>query len=291
MSPGRGILSCSRVAGTSPLNPDFTSTSAPVGNHSPPPGLPLSTGPIRMPSKSSLPLLCLIASALRAAPAMAQVTVSPMVVERPVESVSVANAGPVAVRLESAVGDFEQNPDGSHRIVPVGESPHTCGSRLHLGTVPTQVAPAQEARISVRVDPGDSACWSALLLHVSDGNGHGGTFIVKVYSVPAGVAPDVQLVGLAVTTTELRLDVRNNGSVPVRPRGRLEVRTTTGAVVAVQEIPSFGVHPGDRRALRLPLSIQLPAGRYVALAVLDAGGQDLLAGQTTLDIAGAAGGR
>jgi hypothetical protein len=222
------------------------------------------------------------------AQASAQVTVSPIVSERSTETITIANSSASALRLEATIGDFEQYGDGSHRILPPGESPRSCGGRLHVGTVPTQVGPEREERIAVRVDPGAEACWSAILLRVSDGGGRGGTFIIKLYGIPVGATPEAEVAGLSVTPTEMRLEVRNGGNVPVRPRGRLEVRTLDGAVVAVQEIPAFGVHPGVQRMLRLPMSLELKPGRYVALAILDVGGADLLAGQTTLSVGEAA---
>lgn len=222
--------------------------------------------------------------AFGAVSASAQITVSPIVSEQPNETITIANSGASALRLEATIGDFEQYGDGSHRILSPGESPHGCGSRLHLGSVPTQVGPEREVRIAVRVDPGAEACWSAILLRVSDGAGRGGMFVIKLYGIPAGATPEAEVTGLSVTPAEMRLEVRNAGSVPVRPRGRLEFRTVDGAVVAAQEIPAFGVHPGVQRVLRLPVSVALEPGLYVALAILDVGGADLVAGQTTVSV-------
>lgn len=236
----------------------------------------------------SLCLAVSLALALGARSASAQVTVSPIVSERPNETITIANSGSSALRLEATVGDFEQYGDGSHRILSPGESPHSCGGRLHVGSVPTQVGPEREVRIAVRVDPGAEACWSAILLRVSDGAGRGGMFVIKLYGIPAGATPEAEVTGLSVTPAEMRLEVRNAGNVPVRPRGRLEFRTVDGVVVAAQEIPAFGVHPGVQRVLRLPVSAALKPGRYVALAILDVGVADLLAGQTTLSVGEAA---
>lgn len=204
------------------------------------------------------------------------------------ETITIANSGASALRLEASVADFEQYGDGSHRILSPRQSPNSCGSRLHVGTVPTQVGPGKEERIAVRVEAGAEACWSALLLRVSDGGGRGGTFIVKLYGIPTGAAPEAEVVGLSVTPAEMSLEIRNGGDVPIRPRGRVEIRSLEGEVVAVQEIPAFGVHPGVLRVLRMPLSLSLKPGRYVALAVLDVGGADLLAGQTILAVGEAA---
>jgi hypothetical protein len=238
---------------------------------------------MRFRAFSISPVLALMLAS-GAGAASAQVTVSPIVSERPSETITIANSGASAIRLEASVGDFEQYGDGSHRILARGQSPNSCGARLHVGTVPTQVGPEREERIAVRVDPGAEACWSAILLRVTDGGGRGGTFIIKLYGLPAGALPEAEVAGLSVSPTEMRLEVHNRGNVPIRPRGRLEFRAMDGAVVAAQEIPAFGVHPGVQRVLRLPVSVALKPGRYVALAILDVGGADLLAGQTTVSV-------
>ena len=147
----------------------------------------------------SLCLAVSLALALGARSASAQVTVSPIVSERLNETITIANSGSSALRLEATVGDFEQYGDGSHRILSPGESPHSCGGRLHVGSVPTQVGPEREVRIAVRVDPGAEACWSAILLRVSDGAGRGGMFVIKLYGIPVGATPEAEVTALSVT--------------------------------------------------------------------------------------------
>jgi hypothetical protein len=141
--------------------------------------------------------------------------------------------------------------------------------------------------VAVRVDPGEKACWSAVLLRVSDAGGRGGVFVIKLYGISVGAVPAMEVVGLSVSPNEMSLELLNSGQVPARPRGRLEFRNAHGDVVAAQEIPAFGVHPGVRRVVRLPVSVALEPGTYVALAILDGGGPDLVAGQTMVSVGGA----
>lgn len=82
--------------------------------------------------------------------------------------------------------------------------------------VPTQVGPGKEERIAVRVDAGAEACWSALLIRVSDGGGRGGTFIAKLYAIPTGATPEADVVGLSVTPAEMSVEIRNGGDLPIR---------------------------------------------------------------------------
>jgi hypothetical protein len=228
-------------------------------------------------------LLAHTASSLSPIAASAQAFVSPLVVESPPAAITVANSGTDPLRLSVSLGDFDQDSAGLSSFTAVGHSPHSCGSRLRVSEAPTQIAPRSEIRLSVTLAPGDT-CWGAVLVHVSTGLTPGARIAVKVYSIPSGAVRSADVAGIAVRRDSLRVEIVNTGPTPMRPRGRIELRTADGTAVWSSRIQEFGLHPGVRRSLDVPIVPRVPAGRYVALAVFDIGLPDLIAGEARVEL-------
>jgi hypothetical protein len=76
---------------------------------------------------------------------------------------------------------------------------------------------------------------------------------------------------------------RNSGATPLLARGSVEVRRPDNSLAATLPIEEFPTLPGVRRRLLLDLPA-LPAGRYIALALIDFGGAAIVAGQRELEV-------
>jgi len=83
----------------------------------------------------------------------------------------------------------------------------------------------------------------------------------------------------------LQLTFKNTGTTFLRPSGRVEIRDRTGQTVANLPIDSFRVLPGAKRTLELSSTQTLPSGKYIALGIVDFGGDFLVAGQAAFEIA------
>ncbi len=72
----------------------------------------------------------------------------------------------------------------------------------------------------------------------------------------------------------------NTGDYFTKTKGYIEIRTIDGDVVGHEEVKEFASLPGQEWDLKVPIEKELEPGAYVALTVLDYGGDSLSAGET-----------
>jgi hypothetical protein len=78
--------------------------------------------------------------------------------------------------------------------------------------------------------------------------------------------------------------VRNTGQASVEIRGRVEIRDLSGAVLQEVQFGPMGLLPGGTRNVEVTIPARLQAGRYVAVPIVDFGGEYLAGGQATFTI-------
>jgi hypothetical protein len=245
-----------------------------------------SAHPLHMRSSTLTGAGAAIAGALAVSSSLsAQFAVAPLLLAESSGVVTIHNGEAVPARLRLSLQDFEQNPDGSNAFFPLGSRPLSCAGRARFADAPAVLAPGTVAKVRVEVEPG-ALCWGVLMVEASRDERPGNKVAVKFYNVPEGATRAAEIERLDVVRAgnrlAVRLEVRGLGTAPVRPFGRVEFRDESGAVVASVEVPDFGLHPGAQRYVAVPTPESLPFGRYVVLAVLDAGGPDLVAAQAVL---------
>jgi hypothetical protein len=236
-----------------------------------------------------------------AMPAAGQFSAQPVIME--LRTTNDAAAAVIVVRNESSSpmrlqvygGDFDQPEDGSHVFMELGEHAQSCASRIEILPDQLTLGPHGSGEVRVRMEPGAESCWSLVFVQ---GLARGSTGIqvsqrigVKVYGVGPGVRTDGEVSHVRIDTAadgSRHVDVAfaNTGTGPVRAEGELEIRSETGGVVTTLPIPPFSVLPGRRIRTRIPLAVELPAGVYLLIPILDFGGDYLAAGQALLEIEG-----
>jgi hypothetical protein len=88
------------------------------------------------------------------------------------------------------------------------------------------------------------------------------------------------------------LSVENTGNVLLRCRGWMEVRNSAGEIVEMLRPAAdgqFTLFPGGRREVSASSSKTLPPDTYTVLAVVDYGGDNLVAGEEILELSPRAG--
>jgi hypothetical protein len=246
-------------------------------------------------------LFAALAVALTAAPAMAQFSAQPAIIElRAVDDaastvITVRNESTAPMQLQVYGGDFDQPEDGSHVFLGLGEHERSCAGRIEILPEHLTVEPHGSGEVRVRMEPGAETCWSLVFI---EGLARGGAGIqvsqrigVKVYGVGPGARADGEVSQVRIDTAadgSRHVDVAfaNTGTAPVRAEGELEIRSETGAVMTTLPIPPFSVLPGRTIRTRIPLAVELPAGVYLLIPILDFGGDYLAAGQALLEIDG-----
>lgn len=221
-------------------------------------------------------------------------------------AINVTNEGDRVVEATVYIEDWDRQENGDNRFFPNGSQPHSCAPFLKVFPLSLRIPPkaAQAVRLALEgADTLHAACWSIVFVEsggpVTDA-GRRVTYVtrlgVKVYGVPPGLPRDGVIEAMLVRPRqrgpgavsdsggqELVVSFRNSGGVPLVVRGSVEFRRADNSVAATAELDQFPVLPG---ALRTVL-VRIPAlrlGRYVALALLDFGGPEIVAGQVELSV-------
>ncbi len=231
-------------------------------------------------------------------PARAQFSVSPVIV--PLEAASAPVSAAIGVRNDGATplafrfyaGDFDQDRAGTHTYHDAGAMPNSCAGRVTVLPDGAVLAPGERRELIVTMAPGAETCWSGLFIETRDwgaqGLNVGQRVMVKLYGIPPGSSVDGAITAVTATpgasSVDVYLDFVNAGSRPLRPVGRVELRSVAGDVIAEHRVEAFSALPGRSRRLTLQLPTTLPPGRYVAVPILDIGSDDLIGGQATFRV-------
>jgi P pilus assembly chaperone PapD len=226
-----------------------------------------------------------------------------------VSTFGVRNDGKRVVQTSIEFEDWERDERGGNKFFPVGTRAGTCGSLVRVFPSSLRLEPGQSGTVRVSLEGGDTlskACWSVVFVENREPPAAAERQItytvrtgVKIYVEPPnlvrdGLIEDMALVphvigdaaGLNPQVDSTRKDVavafRNTGGLQVRLKGSMEIRRPDNSLAHKIDVEDIPVLPGARRVLRLPLP-DLPAGRYVILALLDYGGSEVAAGQLEHD--------
>ena len=227
--------------------------------------------------------------------------------EQPAQRTSVFrvtnNTGsPIQAMLD--VQDWNRDENGVNKFAPLSSAAGTCGE--HLKVFPLSIRIDAHGTEAVRVTfdgPAQQSCWGIVFVQANEPppppeKKSQITYVmrtgVKIYVEPenavrSGEVDSVKLSETAASETDttkvpaIELRFRNDGSAHLKPTGAVEVRSADNQVAARLPIAEFPIAPGDVRriVLRLPA---LPAGRYVALGLVDYGGSDIAAGQLEFEV-------
>lgn len=222
-----------------------------------------------------------------------EVLIRPAIVTERIGVITVTNASDKVVQAVVKTEDWDRSEDGGNRWFPMGTVKQSCGGRLTVFPLTLSLDPG--ASQSVRLVLADSAvsltreCWSAVVLETAQPPAQRGgvSYIVrtavKVYVQPnnlatAGEITDVNVRAHAGGQDSLEVWFRNAGERHYVARGSVEFRRADNSVAGKVELPEYYILPGARQRgfVEVP---KLPPGDYVAIAIVDFGGDDLAAMQ------------
>lgn len=262
-------------------------------------------------------LICALTTALPA-PARATFVVSPMELHLQASpgggesaSVTVRNTGHRPLLLKLYPSDSRFDTDGSEEEVPLGSLERSCAPWLTFDAAVLELAPGEARLVELRfaVPAGArGSYWTKLYIEEMSqpepfrreiARRKYQVFIkqrmgVRLFADLPGTATREALVEKVETQAEERgrsyaVRVRNPGKTLLRCQGRVEIRDTRGEVVEAIKLGSNGeflVFPGAARDLSASGESRLPPGTYTALAVVDFGGEHLVAGEEVFRVGG-----
>ena len=266
-----------------------------------------------------LPLFCAIIG-FSAAPLSAQltvdqleITVTPSATGRVMASFVVRNGGKSSAQAIVTREDWDRAENGENRFVPSGSTGNSCGALMTVFPTAFRIESGanQTIRLAVENAPNlPKECWDIVFVQEvprKPSAARGGLqFIfrtgVKVYVVPAGLKRDASITDMTVENPGSRLASKtraavsppvaqriaiqfsNSGQVHLAAKGRIEFRRLDNSIAMQIPIAEFPTLPGAVRRLELDVPPTIPAGNYIALALIDFGGAEIAAGQLELTL-------
>ncbi|HEY3935145.1 MAG TPA: hypothetical protein VGL65_11085 [Gemmatimonadales bacterium] len=246
------------------------------------------------------------------APAIAQIAIDRTEIqfraepgEPTVAVIGLHNEGKERVQAVVRLEDWDRGIDGTNNWYPYATKPGSCGKAL--GVFPLTVSLEPDARQSIRVTVDSAAgldheCWAGAIVetvqpHVV--NGRNVAYVIrtatKIYVQPPILAAHGEVAELKVTRSDttaaaataadsaIELQFDNTGTKHLVTSGEIQFRRPDNSVAETVKLPMLYTLPGAKSVARVAMP-KLAAGRYIVLAVLDYGGDELAAGQIEFEV-------
>ena len=224
--------------------------------------------------------------------------------------ITITNTTDRAVAATVYTGDWDRDEDGANRFYTLGSLPQSCGEKVRVFPHTVSLAPQSAQSVQVIAEGADSitaTCWAIVFvetrLPTPPGEARQLSYVVrtgvKVYMVPPGLPADGLVEDMRVhrassvsagamqasapaspVPPRARLEVvfRNAGGTPLLGRGSVEIRRPDNSLATTIALEDFPTLPGVRRRLLVDMP-DLAPGRYIALAMIDFGGAEIVAGR------------
>lgn len=230
--------------------------------------------------------------------------------ERGTSTILVRNNGQRALTLKLYLADSRFGPDGQEEDVPLGTLERSCAPWTTPEFELLELQPGDLHRVSLDLAPPVDArgsFWTKLYIEEistpePDRKEAGGRTYqifmrqrmgVRVFeTVPGTEEPEALVSRVKVVTTgdtrTVTVSVQNRGNVLLRCQGSVELRNSRGDVLETLQTGTNGeflVFPGAGRELPVRSTIRLPADSYTVLAMVDYGGESVIAGEEFFRVA------
>lgn len=225
------------------------------------------------------------------------------------QTIPVRNDDTKPQQVRILVGDWTRDSLGNNMFLEAGAVSESCGDRIKAFPTTFQVAPGATELVRVSYDPApeDVGCWSIVFVETvtpppTRPTGEGSFLTieirtgVKIYvhrpnEVALGEVQEITVdtawrarpaVGSAPRDTMLVREVTvrfaNTGTAHLRVKSSLEIRSVLGELLREVEGPEAPMTPGSLRLVRIATPT-LPPGEYIAVMLLDYGGDEISAAQ------------
>ena len=250
---------------------------------------------------------------------LANISVSPLFIDfhassnqEEKKSIEIANHGETSITFNVYAHDFDIDTKGQETEETEASQQHGCTQFLSIqpsGQI--ELAPGQKQAVTLSLnitEPSPSFQWGKLFveqvspsapINKEQGAHRFQLFIKQRWEVRLHQSPrlslkkdleihDLQVVEEAKEEAPYMLvTVKNTGDDFLKCTGYLEIKDMQGQAIQVLPLGSQGkfiIYPQKTRILKAPLAQTLSQGSYLALAVLDYGGENLIAGELELSV-------
>ena len=212
--------------------------------------------------------------------------------------VRVRNEGSRSLSMRVFARDFDQDSLGSHSLATPGTHANGCGDRVSVVPAAFELPAGEDQLVSIRLRPAEgeaSTCWSLVFIESpppADQTGIrvGARLGVKLFGLAPGGTREAVIEDAAVEAAgdqrQVRLKLANRGSWPLLARGTIEIIDLDGARAGEARIERTTVLPRRARLIEVPLDVALEPGRYVAVSLIELGGDELVGAQVAFRVEG-----
>lgn len=250
---------------------------------------------------SLLPAVAALAFVRAAQSVSAQITVDrESVVLNPANSgermadLTVRNTGVTSTQVSVQLEDWDVDAQGASHWRKAGAVAGSCGRRVTVSPAALALAPGEQqvVRVSLKSDAKfEAECWSAAVVRSANTGSSKSKSdsapnvqnTVPLFVTPSGLSVDGELSDMFVQGDSLEVIYRNTGKQRTNIVGEVQVQTPDESVVLTVPLDSATVLVGATRRFRVAMP-KLPKGKYVLVALVDFGGEQLTAVQAALDM-------
>lgn len=212
--------------------------------------------------------------------------------------INVHNEGSQRVQAVIRLEDWDRAPDGTNNWYQYGTKPGSCGQILSVFPLTVSLEPDAAQNIRVSLDSSatiDHECWAGAIVETVQPrtvDGRNVAYVIrtatKIYVQPPALAMKGEVVTLSIGATkadsagdagsEVLLEFENTGAKHLTTPGEVQFRRADNSIAATVKLPTLYTLPGAKSTTKIAVP-KLAPGRYIVLAVLDYGGDELAAGQ------------
>jgi hypothetical protein len=208
----------------------------------------------------------------------------------------VRNTSNVPVHILASLNDFLVGPSGNYEFLPPGRNPYSIGKAISINPREFDLDPntSMQVRFSVDVPANASGEYSSIVFFTTrptraqKGVSVAERIASKIYIIIPesshfnGEIDDVSAKSLSDGQHYL-VGFRNTGNVHVYLSGRIEIKQGA-AVVEKLTLPQGILVEREGKRVVDAVGKKLPPGSYQAVALIDFGGPNLVAGQTSFTV-------
>jgi len=239
------------------------------------------------------------------------------------DSLSLTNNGESAQGFRIEVTDWIPIGPNAQEYLPAGTLARSISEWLDFTPSEGVIQPGEAVEVQVEVaapSTAEGVYWGMLFIrllgeHTETGAVEAGTHVgmnvvlgVAVYVNTGGGQPQGRVVGFSCEALdskkqmEFTVEFENTGITRLRPTGKIEIRDASGDTVREIHLPTFISLPDTKQRVQAPLTTvpskgpgeenieaaelqpPLPPGSYVAIAIIDYGGDSLIGAQLPFSI-------
>lgn len=211
--------------------------------------------------------------------------------------ITIRNAGDAPVHVLASLSDFTVGRDGTYAFFDAGKTPFGMGKWVTVNPREFDLEPKafMQVRFSVSIPSSATGEYSSIVFFTTRPTrraGGGVSIAERVASKLYNIVPNTERFGGEIDDVSARADgesqkytvgFRNTGNAHVYLNGRVEVKKDGQTVERVAMPKEMLVERSGKRLIEA-VGKKLGPGSYTAVALVDYGGPNLIAGQTQFTV-------